>query len=90
METKIVNIGDREFKIKELSLDDSLVLSGIKDPQESTKKILQIAVDPPLSDEDRKSLSMRDGLKLIEEINNLNGLGKDFFTTKTPNTNDGK
>jgi hypothetical protein len=65
-------------------------LSGIKDPKESTKKILQLAVSPPLSDEDRKNLSMREGMTLIEEINKLNGLTKDFLSSpKTLNTGNG-
>ena len=90
METKKVTINNKEYTIKEISLDDSLELSGIKDPKESTKKILQLAVIPPLSDDDRKNISMRDGVALIEEINKLNGLTKDFLSShKTPNTENG-
>ena len=91
MQTKTIKIGEKEFKIKEISLDDSLELSGIKDAKEATKKILQLAVEPPLLDEDRKNLSMREGLQLIEEINKLNGLEEGFLSTpKTQNIESGK
>jgi len=90
LETKEVLINGKVYTIKEISLDDSLELSTIKDPKESTKRILQLAVIPSISDDDRKNMSMKDGVALIEEINKLNGLTKDFLSSvKTPNTESG-
>ena len=90
LETKEVLINGKVYTIKEISLDDSLELSTIKDPKESTKRILQLAVIPSISDDDRKNMSMKDGVALIEEINKLNGLTKDFLlSAKTPNTESG-
>ena len=90
LETKEVLINGKVYTIKEISLDDSLELSTIKDPKESTKRILQLAVIPSISDDDRKNMSMKDGVALIEEINKLNGLTKDFLSSvKTPSIESG-
>jgi len=90
METKVVKIGEKEFTIKEISLDDSLELTGIEDPKEATKKLLELAVEPSLTKELRKEIPMKDGLKLIEAINKLNGLGETFLSPKVQNIELGK
>ena len=81
MNTKIVKIGDKEYTIKEISLDDSLELGTIKEPNEITKKLLELAIVPSLTIEQRKEISMRDGLLLIKEINELNRLTEDFISS---------
>ena len=81
MITKTVRIGDKEFTIKEISLDDSLELGNLKEPNEITKKLLEIAVEPSITNEKRKEISMKDGLLLIKEINELNGLTEDFISS---------
>lgn len=81
MQTKEVTIGDMKFKIKEISLDDSLELGNVKEPNEITKRLLQIAVDPPITDEQRKNIPMKTGLLLVKEINELNGLTEGFLSS---------
>lgn len=81
MISKVVKIGDKEFNIKEISLDDSLELGNIKEPNEITKKLLEIAVVPPITEEQRKQLTMKEGLLLIKEINEFNGLTEDFISS---------
>lgn len=91
MKTKEVKIEDRTFTIKELSLEDSLNLGAIKDQTEMTHKLLEIAVEPAITEEMRKEIPMKTGLILINEINEFNGLTENFLSSvKVPSIENGE
>ena len=82
METKEIEVNNKKYKIKELTLEESFALGDSKDKIEINRKMLKLSViEPQIDDEFIKNLSLRDGVKLITAINELNGFGeKDFLT----------
>ena len=79
---KVIKIGDREITLRELTFEDSLILSDIKDQKESARKVIELATT--LTEEERKKLTLREGLQLIKEINEFNGLTEDFLSSFQP------
>ena len=77
MEEKKVTINEKEYTIKKLSLEEGLNLDEAKTPKERTQKLIETAVNPKIS---LSEISLRDGIKLIQEINEFNGLTKDFLS----------
>jgi hypothetical protein len=82
MNIKDIKIGDKTITIKELSFDEGLELSEIKDTKESTKKLILLATN--LSEEQRKVLTIKEGFELIKAINEFNGLTEDFLSGIQP------
>ena len=76
METKKVTIDEKEYTVKKLSLEEGLSLDEAKTSKERTQKLIELAVTPKLL---LSEVSLRDGIKLIQEINEFNGLTKDFL-----------
>ena len=74
MEKKIT-IGTREFILKELKYKVIASLADIS-KEESAKKLMILSTD--MSDEEYDNLSLKEGITLQKEINELNGLGEDF------------
>lgn len=71
MKEKKVLIGDKEFIVKELLYKDVTSLADL-DKIEMAKKMLILSVG--LTDEEYNVLSMSDGIKLQQSVNELNGL----------------
>ena len=76
METKKVTIDEKEYTVKKLSLEEGLSLDEAKTSKERTQKLIEFAVTPKLL---LSEISLKDGIKLIQEINEFNGLTKDFL-----------
>jgi len=72
---KTVKVGEKEYKLKELSYVQVLELDGLT-KGEAAKKVLQFSAG--LSDEEIANLSIKDGIALQEEINKINELAQDF------------
>ena len=72
---KKVTIGDRDFNLKELKYKVIASLADLS-KEESAKKLMVLSTD--MSDEDYDNLSLKEGITLQKEINELNGLGEDF------------
>lgn len=76
MKTKKIIIGEKEFEIKELLYLDIIELSNINDRRENTLKLMKLS---GIDEEIAKNLTIEQGTNLINEINELNGLGKVNF-----------
>lgn len=87
METKLIKIGNKEFKIKELSFFDEIeFFDKSKDRQVNLRKMLEMCIEEPkITDDLLKSMNANDGNKLLNEINKLNGWLKGDFQ-KPPKT----
>ena len=80
LKTKEIEIEGQKYIIKELSIDDMCELGalGRKDEVEASKSIiLKSIIEPKI---DLKEISAQAGRILLENITELNGLGKDFTT----------
>ena len=75
-ENKKVTVAEKEYTIKKLSLEEGLSLDEVKTVKERTQRLLDLSVSPtPKISE----ISLKDGVKLIKEINEFNGLDKNFL-----------
>lgn len=72
---KQVEINGKTFVVKELMYSDVISLSST-DTAESAKQLMLKSVG--LTEEEFNNLSMKEGVILQKEINELNGLGEDF------------
>lgn len=74
LKTKDVEIEGEKFKIKELDTESALKLSAITDKEEAARKTIEFSlVEPKLTEDFLKTLPARIGLKLVLEMNKLNG-----------------
>ena len=71
MEEKEITINGKAFKVKELKYKD-VTSFGELSKEESAKKLMLISTN--LTEEEYDNLTMSDGLELMKEINELNGL----------------
>ena len=71
---KKVQIGDKEYTVKEIKYKDITSVGEIKQ-EDAAKRMMVLSVG--LTDEEYDNLSMKDGLTLQKVVNELNGL-EDF------------
>lgn len=68
-----ININGKIFLVKEVKYKDFLNLQGL--PQEQIgKKMIQLSTG--LSDEEYDSLGLKDGIALMQYVNEINGLNQ--------------
>lgn len=79
-----VVVGDRKYTIKELKYKDLTEFSDNPDKKELAKKIMILATD--MTEEEYDSLSVKDGLKIMSAVNELNGLTENFTQTNALKT----
>ena len=72
---KKVTIGEKEYTLKEISYVEAISINPNK-REETVRKLLKLSAD--LSDEEINKLTLREGLELQKQINELNGLTQDF------------
>jgi|TARA_R100000501_G_C2586569_1_gene87948 hypothetical protein len=84
MKTKTIKLGEQEFKLKELSWDDQLVLSEAD--KFSTRLFMKLCIEEPTNlEEVFKKLTKHQGNKLLEEVNEINRLDEDISDFQQPN-----
>ena len=71
MKEKKVQVGDKEFTVKELLYKDVTSLTDL-DKSEAAKKMLIASTG--LTEEEYDNLTMSDGIKLQKVVNDINGL----------------
>lgn len=79
LKTKSLKIEDWKFEIKELDTDSALKLANVKEVEKAARMILDMSIVGP-EQIDWKKVPARIGLKLMEEINKLNGFQTEDFT----------
>ena len=80
---EIVEAGGKNYKIRELTLEEGMISSAVDDPKQATYEFVsKCLVEPTLSAEEIKKLPFREGLKLVQAVQLLNGLSKDFTKPK--------
>jgi hypothetical protein len=70
MKTKEIQLDNKKLLIKELLYLDVVGLTSITDKKENTIKLLELS---GLTSEDIKDLTAKDGLAIIQAVNELNG-----------------
>jgi len=83
MEEVEITIGDKKYIIKEIKYKDIALLGKIE-PAEAAKKMIQLSME--MTDEEYDNLSMKEGLKLTNEINKLNGVDENFQASQPKDT----
>ena len=81
---KIVKTSKGDIKIKELTLDEGLNVTPDGDAKSKTYEFVVKCIDPKLTIEEVKNLPFREGLALINAVNEVNGLS-DFQKPTTSN-----
>ena len=76
MEEKIELSDGKKVTIREINFIEFSSLEGNLSKSEAIKQTLKLGTD--LTDEDIKSLTTRDGLKITQKINSLNGFDTNF------------
>ena len=71
---KTISTSKGEIKIKELTLDEGLDMDQTGDAKEKTYKFVIKCIEPKLTIDEIKQLSFREGLLLINTVNEVNGL----------------
>lgn len=72
---KKVTIGEKEYTIKQMKYIQAVELENAPKP-EIARNMLKFSVG--LTDEEVNELSLEEGLQLQKEVNEVNGIGKDF------------
>ena len=70
---KEIKVNDKSFFIKEVKYKNIFQLQGLT-PEQSGKKLMQLAVG--ITDEEYENLSLSEGIKLMEIVNEVNGLSQ--------------
>ena len=81
---KSIQTSKGEFKVKEISIDEGLSMDQSLSGKDETYDFVVRCLEPKMSIEDFKKLSMTEGVKIITACNEVNGL-LDF--QKPTNTN---
>lgn len=68
---KIININGREILVKEIKYKDFSSLQGLTNDQVG-KRMIQLSTG--LNDEEYDNLNLKDGIHLIQLVNEVNGL----------------
>ena len=76
MKEKTIEIDGKSYTIKELKYKDIAAVADL-DKSEVAKSLLINATGR--TDEEYGELSMKDGIKLMSEVNNFNGLTEEDF-----------
>lgn len=76
---KTLEIGDKTYTLRELKYKDVAELSG-QDEKQNAKILLLKATG--LTEEEYEDLSMKDGVKLMKLVNEMNGIESDFQGAK--------
>jgi len=76
----MIEINGKTYTVKEIKYKDVAKLSEVS-KEEAAKQMIMLSVD--MSEEEYENLSMKDGIKLQNEVNELNGLS-DFQKPLTP------
>ena len=71
MEEKEITINGKVIKLKEIKYKDATAFGELS-KEESAKKLMLLSTD--LTDEEYENLSMKNGMDIQKEINELNGL----------------
>ena len=71
MEEKEITINGKVFKIKEIKYKDAASFGELS-KEDSAKKLILLSTN--LTEEEYEILSMKDGMEIQKEINELNGL----------------
>jgi len=80
MEEKIIEIGEKKYTIKELKYKDIAVALDMK--KEDVSKFM-IKNSASITDEEYDNLGMKDGIKIMNAVNEINGLvDSDFQEAK--------
>jgi len=81
---KIITTSKGDFKVRELTIEEGMDLSVDKDPTTKSFEFTIKCLEPKLTLEEFKKFPFREGLKLIQAVNEVNGLA-DFQqpTTKS-------
>lgn len=72
---KEIDIGSKKVVIKEIKYIDLIDINP-EDKRGTAIKLFKHATN--LTDEEINNISAKEGTKLMQEINNLNGFGQDF------------
>jgi hypothetical protein len=81
MEKKVTLSNGKEYVVKEVLYKD-IIDNSSKDKSEVAKILLKLSAN--LSDDEYNVLTMRDGIKLQKEVNEVNGFGEKDFLQLTP------
>ena len=85
LQEKEIEINGTKYRIRELSLEEGLNFKQAEDPKETTYEFVSKAlVEPKLTPEELKKLSFKEGIKVINIVNELNGLTQGFSNPKEP------
>lgn len=71
---KIVETSKGTFKINELTIDEGLNMSAEGDSKEKTFEFVIKCIEPKVTIEELKKFGFKDGLALINAVNEVNGL----------------
>ncbi len=85
MATKEIKVDNKKYTIRELKYKDLAETAGLTDKAIVGKKMMMMSTD--MSEEEYEELTLRAGLKLINAINELNGLTENFQQTGEFKTN---
>jgi len=76
MKEKTIEIEGKSYTIKELKYKD---IAAVADLSKSEVAKTLLINSTGLTDEEYEELSMKDGIKLMSEVNNFNGLTEEDF-----------
>ena len=78
---KEVTIGDKTFTVKEVKFSEFMNQKGLSQ-EDATKRLFQLSIG--LTDAEYLALSLKEGVALVEAVNEVNGLaeGVNFQPTK--------
>ena len=72
---KIVKTSKGDFKVRELTIDEGLDIKQEGEVKQRTYELVLKCVEPQISLEEFKKLSFKEGIALINAVNEVNGLG---------------
>ena len=72
---KIIKLGEKEYTIKEIKYKDLVTIGDIS-KEDASKRLMELSAG--VDSEMYENLSLRDGIAIQKEINDINGLTEDF------------
>jgi len=77
MKENTIKIGEKSYTIKELKYKDIAAVADLKKSEVASSLLIK---STGITQEEYEELSMKDGIKLMSEVNSLNGLDGEDFT----------
>jgi hypothetical protein len=71
---KIVETSKGTFTVRELTIDEGLNMSPEGEPKEKTFEFVVKCIEPKITVEELKKFGFKEGLALINAVNEINGL----------------